>query len=62
MPGPISTLRVLMRTPAFTTDPLRHYAVACRVGWVEDARGASTRSLVLSLYDPVHHPSLLRLL
>ena len=62
MPGPAS----IVRTPAHA-DVCRHalvallYAAACHFGWAEDARAASTRSLTLNLYDPVHRPSLLRL-
>lgn len=61
MPGPASIVRALLRTPTFVDAPLRLYAAACHFGWAEDARAASTRSLTLNLYDPVHRPSLLRL-
>ncbi len=61
MPGPASIVRALLRTPTFADAPLRLYAAACHFGWVEDARAASTRSLTLNLYDPVHKPSLTRL-
>ena len=61
MPGPASIMRALLRAPTFTDAPLRLYAAACHFGWAEDARAASTRSLTLNLYDPVHKPSLLRL-
>lgn len=61
MPGPASILRALLRTPTFVDAPLRLYAAACHFGWGEDARAASTRSLTLNLFDPVHRPSLLRL-
>lgn len=62
MPGPASIIRALLRTPTFVDAPLRLYASACHFGWGEDVRAASTRSLTLNLYDPVHRPSLLRLL
>ena len=61
MPGPASIMRALLRSPSFTDTPLRLYAAACHFGWAEDARAASTRSLTLNLYDPVHKSSLLRL-
>lgn len=61
MPGPASIMRALLRSPSFTDTPLRLYAAACHFGWAEDARAASTRSLTLNLYDPVHKPSLLHL-
>jgi len=37
------------------------YAAACHFGWAEDVCAASTHSLMLNLYDPVHRPSLLHL-
>jgi hypothetical protein len=61
MPGPASIVRALLRTHTFADAPLRLYAAACHFGWAEDMRAASTRSLTLNLFDPVHRPSLLRL-
>jgi hypothetical protein len=61
MPGPASIVRALLRTPAFSDEPLRLYAAACHFGWAEDARTASTRSLSVNLYDPKNRPALLRL-
>jgi hypothetical protein len=61
MPGPASIVRALLRTPAFSDEPLRLYAAACHFGWAEDARTASTRSLSVNLYDAKHRPALLRL-
>jgi hypothetical protein len=61
MPGPASIVRALLRTPAFSDEPLRLYAAACHFGWAEDARTASTRSLSVNLYDPRNRPALLRL-
>lgn len=61
MPGPASIVRALLRTPAFADAPLRLYAAACHFGWSDDARAASTRSLLLDLYAPAHRAALLRL-
>ncbi|KAI9452648.1 hypothetical protein BJY52DRAFT_900799 [Lactarius psammicola] len=61
MPGPASIVRALLRTPAFADAPLRLYAAACHFGWADDARAASTRSLVLDLHAPEHRTALLRL-
>ena len=61
MPGPASIVRALLRTPAFADAPLRLYAAACHFGWSDDARAASTRSLVLDLHAPAHRAALLRL-
>src|SRR6266702_2842698 len=61
MPGPASIVRALLRTPVFADAPLRLYAAACHFGWADDARAASTRSLVLDLRAPVHRAALLRL-
>ena len=61
MPGPASIVRALLRTPAFADAPLRLYAAACHFGWTDDARAASTQSLVLDLHAPTHRTSLLRL-
>ena len=61
MPGPASIVRALLRTPAFADAPLRLYAAACHFGWADDARAASTRSLVLDLHAPEHRAALLRL-
>ena len=61
MPGPASIVRALLRTPAFADAPLRLYAAACHFGWADDARAASTHSLVLDLHAPTHRAALLRL-
>ena len=61
MPGPASIVRALLRTPAFADAPLRLYAAACHFGWADDARAASTASLVLDLHAPTHRAALLRL-
>jgi hypothetical protein len=61
MPGPASIVRALLRTPAFSDEPLRLYAAACHFGWAEDARTASPRSLSVNLCDPKNRPALLRL-
>jgi hypothetical protein len=61
MPGPASIVRALLRTPTFSDAPLRLYAAACHFGWTDDARAASTRSLVLDLHAPAHRAALLRL-
>ncbi|KAH9060324.1 hypothetical protein EDB83DRAFT_2506612 [Lactarius deliciosus] len=61
MPGPASIVRALLRTPVFADAPLRLYAAACHFGWADDARAASTRSLVLDLHAPDHRAALMRL-
>jgi hypothetical protein len=41
--------------------PLRLYAIACKFGWVEEAKLASTETLKLSIHAPEYRTSLSRL-
>jgi hypothetical protein len=42
MPGLASIVHALLRTPAFSDEPLRLYSAACHFGWAEDVCRAST--------------------
>ncbi|KAF9035177.1 hypothetical protein BJ165DRAFT_1355710 [Panaeolus papilionaceus] len=58
-PGPISSIRSAITSPRFLEDyPLRCYVVARHFGWDAEAKIASTHTLTLNLYDPVHEPLL----
>ncbi|KAJ7209591.1 hypothetical protein GGX14DRAFT_452110 [Mycena pura] len=61
MPGPVSTMRLLVMTPPFLDQPFRLYTVACRYGWEAEARFASTQTLEHCLHDPEVRPLLQRL-
>lgn len=61
MPGPMSIVRLLVMTPPLLDQPFRLYTVACRYGWQEEARFASTQTLTRHLYDPELRPLLKRL-
>ncbi|KIY50374.1 hypothetical protein FISHEDRAFT_39617 [Fistulina hepatica ATCC 64428] len=63
MPGPMSIIRLLVSTQplAGTGHPLRLYSVACRYGWAEEAKLASTQTLTTDLHDPEFRPLLQRL-
>jgi len=39
-------------------QPLRRYAVACRYGWTEEAKAASSETLKLNVHAPEHRPLL----
>lgn len=58
MPGPVSLIRILVMTPPLLNQPLRLYAAASRFGWGEEAKYASTQSLVLNIYAPEYQPIL----
>jgi len=54
-PGPMSILRSALSSFRFLhQDPLRCYALARRYGWNEEAKLASTHTLVLDILDPIH--------
>ncbi|KAK7057440.1 BTB domain-containing protein [Favolaschia claudopus] len=61
MPGPIGVIRLLVMTPPFLDSPFRLYTVACRYGWEEEARFASTQTLAHHLHDPQVRQGLRRL-
>jgi len=61
MPGPTSIVRIAVMRPAFLSEPIRLYAIACRYGWAEEARLASTHTLTLDIYAPEHKPTLMKL-
>jgi len=61
MPGPLSIVRALLRTPPFLDEPLRLFAAACRYGWAAEGRLASTLTLTLNLHAPEYRPALLKL-
>ncbi|KAF8583895.1 hypothetical protein K439DRAFT_1411644 [Ramaria rubella] len=49
MPGTLSVIRRISIPPALSSDPLRLYIMACRFGWIEAAKLASTLTLDLDL-------------
>lgn len=54
-PGPISTMRHSLNSKVFLEKhALRCYAIARHFGWDAEAKAASTQTLVLDLYDPIH--------
>ncbi|KAJ7358570.1 hypothetical protein DFH08DRAFT_770375 [Mycena albidolilacea] len=60
-PGAAARVRDAITGPAFLAEPLRLYVVAVRAGWTDEAHIAARGTLVLSLYDEVHHELLRRL-
>lgn len=61
MPGPLSILRLIAATPVLLEQPLRLYSYACRYGWDEEAKLASSRTLKLDLFDPIYRDTLRQL-
>ncbi|KAJ7128937.1 hypothetical protein C8R43DRAFT_1026430 [Mycena crocata] len=61
MGGPMSIIRLVTMTPPLLDQPFRLYTVACRYGWEDEARFASTQTLTHHLYDPEVRPLLQRL-
>ncbi|GLB43080.1 hypothetical protein LshimejAT787_1205290 [Lyophyllum shimeji] len=59
--GPISVIRSAITAPQFLAEPLRLYAIATRLGWVEEAKLAATKTLTLDLYEERHAEQLERL-
>jgi len=54
-PGPISNLRPSIASHRFLQqNPLRCYVLATHFGWAQEAKLASTHTLSLNLYDPMH--------
>ncbi|KAF7790369.1 hypothetical protein EIP86_001324 [Pleurotus ostreatoroseus] len=58
MPGPPSIVRALVMTPPLLADPLRLFVLACRHGWDDEAKLASTSTLALNLHSPIHRRTL----
>ncbi|KAL0945089.1 hypothetical protein HGRIS_004242 [Hohenbuehelia grisea] len=52
--GPVAFIRCAITAPLFLADPLRLYALATRLGWVEEQRLAATHTLRLSIWEPQH--------
>ncbi|KAF4622257.1 hypothetical protein D9613_009011 [Agrocybe pediades] len=58
-PGPISVIRRALSSGTFIhSHPLKCYLIATHFGWVDVARLASTFTLALNLYDPMHSSTL----
>lgn len=54
-PGPIASLRSAFSSSQFLDQyPIRSYALSRHYGWDYEAKIASTHTLTLDLYDPVH--------
>ncbi|THH34119.1 hypothetical protein EUX98_g36 [Antrodiella citrinella] len=51
MPGPSSIIRLSVSLTHVRTHPIRVYALACRWGWTEVARTASSHTLHMDLLD-----------
>lgn len=50
MVGPISIIRLAIVKPAFLDKyPVRVYGIACKMGWIEEAKLASTKTLAIDL-------------
>ncbi|KAK2460335.1 hypothetical protein APHAL10511_007724 [Amanita phalloides] len=60
-PGPLALLRSTAISPLFLQHPLRLYALAARLKWVEEMKIASMFTLALHIYDDHHRPLLQRL-
>jgi hypothetical protein len=58
MPGPMSTLRVLLSSPTLPEDPIRLYAIARKHDWLDVAKILSTRTLTLNIWDDAHKSAL----
>jgi hypothetical protein len=58
MPGPLSVIRLLLMTPPLLNEPFRLYSVACRFGWENEAKYASTETLSFNLHSPELRPYL----
>lgn len=57
--GAISNLRPVFSSPQFIDQyPIRCYVLSRHYGWDYEARLASTRTLTLNLYEPIHAHSL----
>ncbi|KAF8802651.1 hypothetical protein BYT27DRAFT_7111985 [Phlegmacium glaucopus] len=57
--GPIASLRTAFSSPEFLNQyPIRCYALSKHYGWDYEAKLASTHTLALDLYDPIHAHSL----
>jgi hypothetical protein len=61
MPGPPSILRTIVLAPVFMNQPFRLYSIACRYGWVEEARSASENTLKCNIHSPEYKGSLQKL-
>ncbi|KAI0071717.1 hypothetical protein K474DRAFT_574350 [Panus rudis PR-1116 ss-1] len=60
-PGPLSLIRALLMPKAILDDPLHLYVMACRYGWEDEIRAASTKTLTLNLFAPEHKATLRKL-
>lgn len=58
MPGPITTIRLMIMSPLFLSEPLRLYEIATRFGWEEEAKLASEKTLTLNINAVEHEPVL----
>lgn len=61
MQGPPSIVRALLQTPPLLSDPLHLYVLACKNGWEDEAKRASTATLSLNLYESQYRKTLRKL-
>ncbi|KAH9946682.1 hypothetical protein B0H21DRAFT_742628 [Amylocystis lapponica] len=61
MPGPMSIIRKLIISPPLISTPLRVYEIACRLGWIDEAKMASTHTLTMDLCAAEHLDDLSRM-
>ncbi|OBZ79218.1 hypothetical protein A0H81_00719 [Grifola frondosa] len=52
MPLPTAIVRLAIMSPVMEASPIRVYGIACRMGWIPEAKLASTRTLTLDLFAP----------
>ncbi|PPQ98420.1 hypothetical protein CVT24_004099 [Panaeolus cyanescens] len=57
MAGPLSLIRMYIMTTTLS-DPIRLYAIACRHGWIQEAKELSRRTLSMNIYDQTHRSTL----
>ncbi|EAU91566.2 hypothetical protein CC1G_02055 [Coprinopsis cinerea okayama7 len=58
MPGPMSIVRLGVKSSPLSDDPLRMYVICSRYGWESEMKYFSTRTLTYNLHDPTHFETL----
>jgi hypothetical protein len=58
VPGPVATIRYILASPRFLSEPVRLYAIATRYDWHDEAILAAEESLKLSIHDTKYAPFL----
>lgn len=60
MPGPVTTIRYILTSPRFLSEPVRLYAIATRYNWHDEAILAAEESLKFTIHDTKYAPLLER--